>query len=61
MTLTNETSAADLLGYYKTEEALGENVKLAQARAYEEVNRIAFDGMQCRRDIGARAIAAARP
>jgi phosphoribosylamine--glycine ligase len=36
--------------------ALGDNVKAAQARAYEVLNRIGFDGMQCRRDIGFRAI-----
>jgi len=36
--------------------ALGENVKLAQKRAYEVVAGIHFDGMQYRRDIGHRAI-----
>jgi len=36
--------------------ALGENVKLAQKRAYEVVTGIHFDGMQYRRDIGHRAI-----
>ncbi len=36
--------------------ALGENVKLAQKRAYEVVSGIHFDGMQYRRDIGHRAI-----
>jgi phosphoribosylamine--glycine ligase len=36
--------------------ALGDNVKAAQARAYDVLNGIAFDGMQCRRDIGYRAI-----
>ena len=36
--------------------ALGDNVKAAQTRAYEVLNQIHFDGMQCRRDIGFRAI-----
>jgi phosphoribosylamine--glycine ligase len=36
--------------------ALGDNVKGAQAAAYEALNQISFDGMQCRRDIGFRAI-----
>jgi phosphoribosylamine--glycine ligase len=36
--------------------ALGDNVKAAQKRAYEVLDPIAFDGMQCRRDIGFRAI-----
>ena len=36
--------------------ALGDNVKAAQRRAYEVLDTISFDGMQCRRDIGFRAI-----
>ena len=36
--------------------ALGDNVRAAQKRAYEAVDTIRFDGMQCRRDIGYRAI-----
>ena len=36
--------------------ALGDNVRAAQKRAYEAVDAIRFDGMQCRRDIGHRAI-----
>ncbi|MGE5525910.1 MAG: phosphoribosylamine--glycine ligase, partial [Rhodospirillaceae bacterium] len=36
--------------------ALGHNVRTAQKRAYEIANRIRFDGMQYRRDIGHRAI-----
>ncbi|MDP3636537.1 MAG: phosphoribosylglycinamide synthetase C domain-containing protein, partial [Azonexus sp.] len=36
--------------------ALGENVKLAQKRAYETAVQIGFDGMQFRKDIGYRAI-----
>jgi phosphoribosylamine--glycine ligase len=35
--------------------ALGHNVKTAQRRAYEIADRIHFDGMQLRRDIGHRA------
>ena len=34
--------------------ALGDSVKLAQAKAYDIVHRIQFDGMQCRKDIGHR-------
>ncbi|MBN8441317.1 MAG: phosphoribosylamine--glycine ligase [Thauera sp.] len=37
--------------------ALGDNVKLAQKRAYEVVDAIHFDGRQYRRDIGHRALA----
>ncbi|MBB1160571.1 phosphoribosylamine--glycine ligase [Aquariibacter albus] len=36
--------------------ALGDSAKLAQARAYEALSGIHFDGMQLRRDIGHRAI-----
>lgn len=36
--------------------ALGENVKLAQKRAYEALAAISWDGMQYRKDIGYRAI-----
>jgi len=35
--------------------ALGENVKLAQKRAYEAVAKIGWDGKQFRKDIGYRA------
>jgi phosphoribosylamine--glycine ligase len=38
--------------------ALGHNVRTAQKRAYEIVDRIRFDGMQYRRDIGHLALAA---
>jgi phosphoribosylamine--glycine ligase len=34
--------------------ALGDSVKLAQAKAYDIVHRIQFDGMQYRKDIGHR-------
>ena len=37
--------------------ALGENVKLAQKRAYEAVAQINWEGMQFRKDIGHRAVA----
>jgi phosphoribosylamine--glycine ligase len=37
--------------------ALGANLDAAIARAYEAVDRIQFDGMWCRRDIGHRALA----
>ena len=40
--------------------ALGDSVKAAQARAYEVLRGIAFDGAQYRRDIGFRAITARR-
>ena len=36
--------------------ALGDSVKMARARAYEAVDRIRFDGMQYRKDIGHRAL-----
>jgi phosphoribosylamine--glycine ligase len=40
--------------------ALGHNTRTAQKRAYEIVDQVRFDGMQCRRDIGHRAVAAGR-
>jgi phosphoribosylamine--glycine ligase len=40
--------------------ALGDSIKTAQRRAYEVVEGIRFDGMQYRRDIGHRAVAARR-
>ena len=36
--------------------ALGDNLKIARANAYEAVNAISFTGMQLRRDIGWRAL-----
>lgn len=36
--------------------ALGENVKLAQKRAYEALAQISWEGMQFRKDIGYRAL-----
>ncbi|MFZ5508575.1 MAG: phosphoribosylamine--glycine ligase [Pseudomonadota bacterium] len=38
--------------------ALGDNVRLAQKRAYEIADQIRWDGMQMRRDIGYRAVGA---
>jgi phosphoribosylamine---glycine ligase len=40
--------------------ALGVTVKMAQRRAYEAAERIRFDGMQYRRDIGFRAVSPKR-
>ena len=39
---------------------LGDSVKIAQARAYQGIESIRFDGMQYRRDIGHRALARKR-
>ena len=36
--------------------ALGDSLRVARSRAYEAVERIRFDGMQYRRDIGQRAL-----
>jgi phosphoribosylamine--glycine ligase len=36
--------------------ALGDSVKMARTRAYDAVDRIRFDGMQYRKDIGYRAL-----
>jgi len=41
--------------------ALGDNVRIARARAYEVVERIRFEGMQLRSDIGQRALNARKP
>jgi phosphoribosylamine--glycine ligase len=43
-------------GRVLTVTALGDNVRMAQKRAYEAVACIHFDGMQYRRDIGWRAL-----
>jgi phosphoribosylamine---glycine ligase len=40
--------------------ALGDSTRLAQARAYEIIAGISFEGMQFRRDIGFRAVGARR-
>ncbi|GAA4414280.1 phosphoribosylamine--glycine ligase [Quisquiliibacterium transsilvanicum] len=39
---------------------LGDSVKIAQARAYQGIDSIRFEGMQYRRDIGHRALARKR-
>ena len=44
-------------GRVLTVTALGHNVRTAQRRAYDIVERIRFEGMQYRRDIGHRAVA----
>ena len=36
---------------------LGDSIKMAQKQAYETLDQIHFDGAQCRRDIGWRALA----
>jgi phosphoribosylamine--glycine ligase len=36
--------------------ALGDSVRMARTRAYEAVEKIRFDGMQYRKDIGHRAL-----
>ena len=36
--------------------ALGDSIKMARARAYEALERIRFEGMQYRKDIGHRAL-----
>ena len=40
--------------------ALGDNLRAARSRAYDAVERIRFDGMQFRKDIGHRALRDAR-
>ena len=47
-------------GRVLTVTALGGNVSAAQRRAYEMAEKIRFDGMQFRRDIGHRALAGGR-
>jgi len=47
-------------GRVLTVTALGGNVSAAQRRAYEMVEKIRFEGMQFRRDIGHRALGASR-
>jgi phosphoribosylamine--glycine ligase len=36
--------------------ALGDSVRMARTRAYDAVDRIRFDGMQYRKDIGHRGL-----
>jgi phosphoribosylamine--glycine ligase len=40
--------------------ALGDSIRMAQRRAYQVVDGVRFDGMQYRRDIGFRSVAARR-
>jgi len=36
--------------------ALGDSLRMARTRAYEVIDRVRFEGMQYRRDIGHRAL-----
>jgi phosphoribosylamine--glycine ligase len=47
-------------GRVLTVTALGGNVRAAQRRAYATAEHVRFEGMQYRRDIGHRALAASR-
>ena len=47
-------------GRVLTVTALGGNVRAAQRRAYATAEQVRFEGMQYRRDIGYRALAASR-
>ena len=40
--------------------ALGDSLRIARARAYDVIERIRFDGMQFRRDIGHRGLKKSR-
>jgi len=40
--------------------ALGDSLRIARSRAYEAIERIRYDGMQYRRDIGHRALKKSR-
>ena len=40
--------------------ALGDSLRIARSRAYEAIERIGYDGMQYRRDIGHRALKKSR-
>jgi phosphoribosylamine--glycine ligase len=40
--------------------ALGDSLRMARTRAYDAIDRIRFDGMQYRRDIGHRALKKSR-
>jgi phosphoribosylamine--glycine ligase len=59
-TALNGTDVVTSGGRVLTVTALGGNVSAAQRRAYEIAGKIRFEGMQCRRDIGHRALAAGR-
>ncbi len=55
-TVTQQGSVVTSGGRVLCVTALGDSVKMAQARAYEVLQDIQFDGAQFRRDIGHRAI-----
>lgn len=55
-TVTQQGSVVTSGGRVLCVTALGDSVKMAQARAYEVLHDIQFDGAQFRRDIGHRAI-----
>ena len=59
-TALNGTDVVTSGGRVLTVTALGGNVSAAQRRAYEIAGKIRFEGMQFRRDIGHRALAAGR-
>jgi phosphoribosylamine--glycine ligase len=59
-TVLNGTDVVVNGGRVLTVTALGGNVSAAQRRAYEMAEKIRFDGMQFRRDIGHRALAGGR-
>ncbi len=59
-TALNGKEAVTSGGRVLTVTALGGNVSAAQRRAYEMVEKIRFEGMQFRRDIGHRALGASR-
>ena len=59
-TALNGTDVVTSGGRVLTVTVLGGNLSTAQRRAYEVAGRIRFEGMQFRRDIGHRALAAGR-
>jgi phosphoribosylamine--glycine ligase len=59
-TALNGASVVTSGGRVLTVTALGGNLSAAQRRAYEIAGKIRFEGMQFRRDIGHRALAAGR-
>lgn len=59
-TALNGTDVVTSGGRVLTVTVLGGNLSAAQRRAYEVAGRIRFEGMQFRRDIGHRALAAGR-
>jgi len=59
-TAADGTDVVTAGGRVLTVTALGHNVRTAQRRAYEAAERIRFEGMQYRRDIGHRAAGGGR-